>query len=217
MNYWIQKIDSDGTLDELKDNYFLNHDATKSCGATEPVSRRLLSSNSNNNDGVGVGGFSNKITDTTESSSVVGNRIIKNSTNRRLQSSVNYATSNDSDPSNTWHFWPDEALTLKQMAGTFLLHAVLSVFSIMIGILSRLMENRRNKNKGGNNEENGRGHRKKEDELSEQDLSGTPSLSSVQTQIKELQLVQTQMLSTQDQMLSTQNQILLMLKNMQDK
>merc|ERR1712238_442845 len=102
-------------------------------------------SNSKNNDD--VGDFFDKINDTSKSSSI-GNRINKNSNNRRLQSSSNYATSNDSGPSDTAHFWPDEALTLKQMAGTFLIHLMLSVLSILIGIFSRLAENRRNKKKG---------------------------------------------------------------------
>merc|ERR1712238_37045 len=99
-------------------------------------------SNSKNNDD--VGDFFDKITDTSKSSSI-GNKINKNSNNRRLQSSSNYATSNDSGPSDTFQFWPDEALTLKQMAGTFLIHLILSVLSILIGIFSRLAENRRNK------------------------------------------------------------------------
>merc|ERR1712238_570338 len=118
---------------------------------------------SKNNDD--VGDFFDKITDTSKSSSI-GNRINKNSNNRRLKSSSNYATSNDSGPSDTFQFWPDEALTLKQMAGTFLIHLILSVLSILIGIFSRLAENRRNK-KGGRHQE------QQEEALSEQDLSGT--------------------------------------------
>jgi len=180
MNYYILEIDNDGTLDDLKDDFILNLDTRlNSCDAIESVSRRLKSSNSKNN-----------------------------SNNRRL----GYANSNDSGPKDgpkdTESSFPDEALTLTQMAGTFLLHLILSLLSIMIGIIDRLKKSKHNV-KGKNEETNQGGHQKQEDELSKQKSSGTSS-SLIETQIQELQ-------SVQNQMLSTQNEMLLMLKNIQDK
>ena len=140
--------------------------------------------------------YTNTISYTTNLSSVADDRDNRNSNNRRLFSqaySNGYA-----------HWWPDDALSLKTMAGTFLLHLILSVLSISIGVLSCLMKNRRIGKETKEEENQGRSLIQEVD-LSKQDSTDTPPpyISSIQTQIDELQ--------------SVQNKILLTLENIEDK
>ena len=184
MNFYIEDMMSDGTMDKLINDYISSQETRNSCD-----------------------------TDITEST---------DGTNRRhLQSG--FSTSNDAGPpelvgTDGHVFSVNESLTLEQMAGTFLLHWVLSAFATIVGLLSWYEK----KHKDGRHNNNNKNHHIS---TSQEECSRSNSIeSSVQPQIDLLRLSHKEIQSSLQELHSSRREatrqmdvMLLMLKNIQDK
>ena len=139
-----------------------------------------------------------------------------NGTNRRqLQSG--YSTSNDAGPpelvgADGQVFSVNESLTLEQMAGTFLLHLVLSAFAIIVGLLS-WYEKKHKVGRHNNDNKNRHASTSQQEEFSQSNSIE----SSVQPQIDWLRSSHQEIQSSQKEVTRQMDVMLLMLKNIQDK
>ena len=181
MDFYIEEMTRDGTLEKLINDNLSDQATRESCDA-----------------------------DITEST---------NGTNRRqLQSG--YSTSNDAGPpelvgADGQVFSVNESLTLEQMAGTFLLHLVLSAFAIIVGLLSWYEKKHKvGRHNHNNDNKNRHASTSQQEEFSQ---SNSSIESSVQPQIDWLRSSHQEIQSSQKEATKQMDVVLLMLKNIQDK
>ena len=217
MNFYIEDMVHDGTLEKLMNDHDLSQATRESCDAD------------------------------TESTDGTNRR-------RHLKSTSNNAGPSEPDDSGGQFFSLNESLTLEQMAGTFLIHVVLSAFAIVVGLFS-CYERKHNIGRHNNKTHRTRNSTSQEvfsqpnsmelsvqtqidwlrsshqemqssqKELQSEVFSQPKSMElSVQTQInwlrsshREIQSSQKELQSSQKEATRQMDAMLLMLKNIQDK